>query len=138
MTMDKTLQTRPQSLAPVALKLRLNGTAETSRPTAPEASSFVSVSKQSELRFPPTRAARASRSRGLFLDDRDEIGNAGHSRWIEVPVALVALAVAAFALVVCLNATWLVERPSVGANPGPGIVAAASVAPAFVEPLKLR
>ncbi|MDQ6916434.1 MAG: hypothetical protein M3023_01270 [Pseudomonadota bacterium] len=72
------------------------------------------------------------------MDDRDEIGNAGHSRWIEVPVALVALAVAAFALVVCLNATWLVGSPAVGANPGPGIVAAASVAPTFVEAAKLR
>lgn len=133
--MDKTLQTLPPSQRGLSVKSCSAATPEATRRAAPSGSSFVSVSGPSELRFPPTRAARASRSRGVFLDDRD---NSGRSRWIEVPVALVALAVAAFAVVVCLNASWLVAGPSLGANPGPGIVAAASVAPSFVEPVKLR
>src|SRR5947207_1884118 len=136
--MDKTLQTLPPSQPGLSMQSRVAATPEAAGRAAPAGSSFVSVSGPSELRFPPTRAARASRSRGVFLGDRGEVGNSGRSRWIEVPVALVALAVAAFAVVVCLNASWLVGGPSLGANPGPGIVAAASVAPSFIEPVKLR
>ena len=72
------------------------------------------------------------------MGESDEIGGSERSRWIEVPVAMLALAATAFALVVCVNATSLVGGPLVGANPGPAIVAAASVTPAFVEPVKLR
>jgi hypothetical protein len=93
---------------------------------------------RSVLRLPPTRAARASRSRGVFLEAPAEVGSAERANWIEVPVAIIALGVAAFALAVCFRATSLVAGPTVGINPGPAIVAAASVAPPFVEPLKLR
>jgi len=50
----------------------------------------------------------------------------------------VALAVAAFALTVCFNAPSIVSSGAFGPNPGPAMVAAASVAPPFVLPAKLR
>ena len=136
--MDKNLQTSTQSQPQVASPALADATRKTPNSGASTASRFVPVSGSSDLRFPPTRAARASRSRGVFLGESDEIGGSERSRWIEVPVAMLALAATAFALVVCVNATSLVGGPSVGANPGPAIVAAASVTPAFVEPVKLR
>jgi len=95
-------------------------------------------SDRSGLRLPPTRAARASRSRGVFLEVPAEVVNDERANWIEVPVAIIALAVAAFALAVCFRASSIVAGPTVGINPGPAIVAAASVAPPFVVPLALR
>jgi hypothetical protein len=89
-----------------------------------------------DLRFPPTRAARSPRSRGVFLETCEENPSAKSTRWVEVPVAIVALAVAAFALAVCFSAPTIVAGTTVGANPGPGIVAAASVAPPFILPLR--
>jgi hypothetical protein len=92
--------------------------------------------KHSGLRFPPTRAARASRSRGLFLEEPDM--GLGRSRWVEVLGALAALVVTALALAVCVNTTSVVAGAAFGANPGPAIIAAASVAPPFVLPMRLR
>jgi hypothetical protein len=92
--------------------------------------------ERSGLRFPPTRAARASRSRGLFLEESDK--GSGRSRWVEVLGALAALVVTALALAVCVNTTSVVAGVAFGANPGPAIVAAASVAPPFVLPVRLR
>ena len=130
--MDKSLQIRIQNTriapAPAGAKQAL------ARSTAISPGNSASGGEHSELRFPPTRAARALRSRGVFLESPDEITGAARARWIEVPVAMVALAVAAFALVVCINAPSIVGGLSVGSNPGPAIVAAASVAPAFVVP----
>jgi hypothetical protein len=72
------------------------------------------------------------------LEKPVEVMSAGRAHWVEVPVAIVALGVAAFALAVCFNASSIVGGPAVGTNPGPAIVAAASVAPTFVVPVKLR
>jgi hypothetical protein len=94
--------------------------------------------EHSGLRFPPTRAARASRGRGVFLEEADEVMGAGRARWIEAPLAIVALAIAAFALAVCVNAPSIVTGAIFGTNPGPAIVAAASVAPPFVLPANSR
>ena len=68
------------------------------------------------------------------MEEADEVKGTGRARWIEVPVAMVALAVAAFALAVCFNAPSIVAGATLGTNPGPAIVAAASVAPPFVLP----
>ena len=96
------------------------------------------ASERAGLRFPPTRAARASRGRGVFLEDGDKLRGGGRPRWIEVPVAIVALAIAAFAVTVYINAPSMVAGGAFGPNPGPGMVAAASVAPSFVLPAKSR
>jgi hypothetical protein len=93
----------------------------------------------SDFRFPPTRAARASRSRGVFLKDSDRIASPRRSRWLE-PLAVVGtLVVAVLALAVCVNTSSTVASAAFGAaNPGPAIVAAASVAPPFVLPVQGR
>jgi len=72
------------------------------------------------------------------LKESDEIMGAGRSRWIEAPLAILALAIAAFALAVCVNAPSIVAGATFGTNPGPAIVAAASVAPPFVLPANSR
>jgi hypothetical protein len=72
------------------------------------------------------------------LKESDEIMGAARSRWIEAPLAIVALAIAAFALAVCVNAPSILAGATFGANPGPAIVAAASVAPPFVLPANSR
>ena len=72
------------------------------------------------------------------MEDSDKGKGRGRPRWIEVPVAIVALAVAAFALAVCFNAPSIVAGATLGTNPGPAIVAAASVAPPFVLPANSR
>jgi hypothetical protein len=116
--MDKNLDKSTQSRSQVA-------------PTLP-------ASERPGLSFPPTRAARSSRGRGVFLGDADQPKGRRRPRWVEVPVAIVALAVAAFALTVCFNAPSIVSSGAFGPNPGPAMVAAASVAPPFVLPAKLR
>jgi hypothetical protein len=111
---------------------------EKSTQSRPPVTPALQATEQAGLRFPPTRAARASRGRGVFLKDADKLGGRGRTRWVEVPVAIVALAVAAFALTVCFNAPSMVASGAFGPNPGPAMVAAASVAPPFVLPAKLR
>lgn len=135
--MDKNLRPRIRTsqLAPVA---PAGVTPEVAGPTGLLPASLASGVEHSELRFPPTRAAQASRSRGVFLEPPDEITGAARARWIEVPVAIVAIVVAAFALLVCVQAPSIVGSPSVVSNPGPAIVAAASVTPTFVVAVKRR
>src|ERR1700738_1783890 len=55
-------------------------------------------------RIPGGGALGSSRGRGVFLENADDGRGAGRSRWIEAPVAILALAIAAFALAVCVNA----------------------------------
>ena len=135
--MDKNLENRTQNRFQVAPALLLVAQGTTRNARSP-AASLVSGRDHSGLRLPPTRAAQASRSRGVFLEEPAEAASDERAHWIEVPVAVVALAVAAFALAVCFKASSLVGGPVVGINPGPAIVAAASVAPPFVVPLTLR
>jgi hypothetical protein len=93
----------------------------------------------SDLRFPPTRAARASRSRGVFLKGSEGLVKPRRSRWLEPLAVLGTMVAAVLALAVCMNGTSTVASTAFGAvNPGPAIVAAASVAPPFVLPLQAR
>ena len=122
--MDKTLEKSTRSHPQVA---------SASLPKAvPNVAGSPPANERPGLRLPPTRAARASRGRGVFLEDSDKGKGRGRPRWIEVPVAIVALAIAAFALLVCINAPSVVASGAFGPNQGPAIVAAASVAPPFV------
>ena len=140
--MDKNLEKRTQSrlqVAPAALpSLAQNTPNVAGLPAGSLTPSLEPRGEHSGLRFPPTRAARPSRGRGVFLEEADEVVSAGRERWVEVPVAIVALAVAAFAVTVCINAPSAVAGGAFGTNPGPALVAAASVAPPFVLPAKLR
>ena len=72
------------------------------------------------------------------MEDGDKVRGGGRPRWIEVPVAIVALAIAAFAVTVYINAPSIVAGGAFGPNPGPAMVAAASVAPSFVLPAQSR
>jgi hypothetical protein len=136
--MDKNLEKRTQSRPQVAPAV-LQGTAQMAPSVAGSPAASLATGRQhSGLRLPPTRAARASRGRGVFLEEHDEVMSAGWARWVEVLVAFVALAVAAVALAVCVNAPSVVAGAAFGTNPGPAIVAAASVAPPFILPAKLR
>ena len=131
--MDKNFEKRTQSspeVAPASLPNLAQGVSDV--PGSPPAS------ERPGLRFPPTRAARASRGRGVFLEDGDKLRGGGRPRWIEVPVAIVALAIAAFAVTVYINAPLIVAGGAFGPNQGPAMVAAASVAPSFVLPAKSR
>ncbi len=94
------------------------------------------------LRFhqplPPTRAARPSRSRGIFLPAADPVP--AKRAWRKRHISIVALAV----MVVAMASALILGAPPaiLGAtgmyNPGPAIVGAASVPPAFVEPSPSR
>ena len=136
--MDKNLDKRTQSRLPIASAELPSMTQKAPNVAGSPADGFSPRREQTGLRFPPTRAARASRGRGVFLDESDEAMSGKRSRWIEVPVAIVALAVAAFAVTVWINAPSVVASSALGTNPGPAMVAAASVAPAFVLPARSR
>jgi hypothetical protein len=136
--MDKNLEQRTQSGSQIASAARQITPQRAPSVAGSPAWSLALGREHSGLRFPPTRAARATRGRGVFLGHADEVNGTGRARWIEAPVAIVALAVAAFALAVCFNAPSIVAGATFGANPGPAIVAAASVAPPFVLPANSR
>jgi hypothetical protein len=94
---------------------------------------FRSVSQ-----LPPTRAARTPRSRGIFSKATEPARKM--SSWRRVDLSIVALAVA----VVAIAATLIVGAPiaitggGANFNPGPAMVGAASVPPAFIEPSRTR
>jgi hypothetical protein len=90
------------------------------------------------LRFPPTRAARASRSRGVFLAEGGKMPSQPLPRWIAALGVLGAAAVAALAFAVCVNTAPMLATAAFGANPGPAIAAAASVVPPFMLPAESR
>jgi hypothetical protein len=74
-------------------------------------------------RLPPTRAARLSRSRGVFLAPGKRT------------LSAVVLAAALVALAVALCTAKLVDSTAFSVNPGPRLVASASVAPAIFAPV---
>jgi len=68
-------------------------------------------------RLPPTRAARLSRSRGVFFAPGKRT------------LSIVVLAAALFALVATLGTPKVVDSATFNANAGPRLVASASLAP---------
>ena len=75
-------------------------------------------------RLPPTRAARSSRSRGVFF--------APGKRALSAVVAAVAVVV----LGAMLGTTKFVDSATFNANAGPRLVASASLAPAPIAALR--
>lgn len=68
-------------------------------------------------RLPPTRAARSSRSRGVFFAPGKRT------------LSFVVLAAALFALVTMLGTPKVVDSVTFNANAGPRLIASASLAP---------
>ena len=88
-------------------------------------------------RLPPTRAARVPRSRGTFLDGV----RSAHPKWrhlVGASLKPVPLAIACILLALLAYSPSIVTGVALSHNPGPGIVASASVPPAFVIPAKRR
>ena len=89
--------------------------------------------------LPPPRAARTPRSRGFFLKATPD-SKKPQRKWSKWDLSIVAFAVA----VVALASALIVGAPSamlgsaVSLNPGPAMVGATSVAPAFFTPRKAR
>src|SRR3984893_8250259 len=106
--MDKNLEKRTQNSSQVASPVPHGAAKRAPIVAGSPAGSLGHAREHSALRFPPTRAARASRGRGVFLEKADKGLGAGRSRWIEEPLAILALAIAAFALAACANAPSIV------------------------------
>ena len=79
--------------------------------------------------LPPTRAARPTRSRGIFFQDGQR---ARRGRWI-----LNGLCVAAATISIVASAHFakpVFDSAVISGNAGPGLIASTTQAPAFVAP----
>ena len=90
------------------------------------------------LRLPPTRAARQPRSRGAFLGGANQGPERRRWRRADISIAALAVAIVAIASAVIVGGPSVVTGAASSANPGPAMVGAASVPPAFIEPAKLH
>jgi hypothetical protein len=90
---------------------------------------------RSQLRLPPTRAARPTRKRGAFLGALSALDRPRHVRVSKVTLAL---AVAAITSALVVSAPVVVTDTAVAANHGLALIGAASVPPSFIEPSKRR
>jgi len=88
---------------------------------------------RSGTRLPPPRAARTPRSRGIFL--RATEAPKKQSVWRKADKSIIGLAVAVVAIASALivGAPAAIMGAAINVNPGPAIVGAASVPPAFIE-----
>jgi hypothetical protein len=88
--------------------------------------------------LPPTRAARTPRSRGVFSKVTEPPKK--QSVWRRANLSIVALAIAVVAITSALivGAPIAITGAGVNFNPGPAMVGAASVPPAFIEPSRKR
>jgi hypothetical protein len=92
-----------------------------------------------DTQLPPPRAARTPRSRGIFFKAAQPPKK--QSAWRRTDLSIVALAVAVVAIASALivgapNATIMASGAHF--NPGPAMVGAASVPPAFIAPPRTR
>jgi hypothetical protein len=94
---------------------------------------FRSVSQ-----LPPTRAARTPRSRGVFSKVTEPPKKQSAWRRADMSIVAVAVAVVAIASALIVGAPIAISGEGPGFNPGPAIVGAASVPPAFIELSRTR
>ena len=92
----------------------------------------------SPTQLPPTRAARTPRSRGVFSKVTEPPKK--RSAWRRANLSIVALAVVVVAITSALivGAPIAITGAGVNFNPGPAIVGAASVPPAFIDASRKR
>lgn len=84
--------------------------------------------------LPPTRAARTPRSRGVFFKVAEPPKKKSQWRRSDLSIVAFAVAVVAIASALIVGAPIAMTGAGVNLNPGPAIVGAASVPPAFLEP----
>jgi hypothetical protein len=84
--------------------------------------------------LPPTRAARTPRSRGVFFRVTEPSKKKSQWRRSDLSIVAFAVAVVAIASALIVGAPIAMTGAGVNLNPGPAIVGAASVPPAFLEP----
>lgn len=88
-----------------------------------------------DSRLPPPRAARTPRSRGFFLVATQPQEKQEHaSRKRDLSIVGFAVTVVAFTSALIVGAPAAIESSTESFNPGPAMVAATSVAPAFFAP----
>ncbi len=89
--------------------------------------------------LPPPRAARTPRSRGFFLKATPD-SKKPQREWSKWNFSIVPFAVAVVALTsaLILGAPSAILGSAVSLNPGPAMIGATSVAPAFFTPPKAR
>jgi len=90
---------------------------------------------RSQLRLPPTRAARPTRKRGVFLGAQSALDK---PRYVRVSRVTLALAVAAITSALVVSAPSVVTDTAVAANHGLALIGAASVPPSFIATAKKR
>src|SRR5450631_296838 len=88
--------------------------------------------------LPPTRAARPPRSRGVFSKVTEAPKKQSAWRRADMSVVAFAVAVVAIASALIVGAPIAISGAGPSFNPGPAIVGAASVPPAFIEPSRTR
>ena len=93
---------------------------------------------RSGTRLPPPRAARTPRSRGIFLQATEAPKKENAWRKADKSIIGLAVAVVAIASALIVGAPTAIMGAVVNVNPGPAIVGAASVPPAFIEIPKAR
>jgi hypothetical protein len=96
--------------------------------------------RDSEFRLgpqlPPTRAARTPRSRGIFSKVTEPPKKQSAWRRADLSIVAFAIAVVAIASALIVGAPTAFMGTAASFNPGPAIVGAASVPPAFIAPSK--
>jgi hypothetical protein len=92
----------------------------------------------SPAQLPPTRAARTPRSRGVFSKVTEAPKKQSAWRRADMSVVAFAVAVVAIASALIVGAPIAISGAGPSFNPGPAIVGAASVTPAFIEPTRTR
>lgn len=124
-----------RQLTRVARDVAFSAHKDNERLASPESERSFDSRLASTSRLPPTRAARAPRSRGTFFGHGGSIGPKAHN---VIKASLTALMLGVCGILLALFASRSISGVTLTANPGPGIVASASVAPAFMTPLKRR
>jgi hypothetical protein len=94
---------------------------------------FRSVSQ-----LPPTRAARTPRSRGIFSGATEPARKRSSWRRTDLSIVALAVAVVAIASALIVGAPLAISDGGANFNPGPAMVGATSVPPAFIEPSTTR
>jgi len=88
--------------------------------------------------LPPPRAARTPRSRGIFLEPSQPPAPKRAPGRTRFSIIALAVAVVAITSALILGAPSAMQRAAMSHNPGPAIVGATSVAPAFVSPARTQ
>jgi hypothetical protein len=125
-----------RQLARVARSAAFFALKDNDRLASPESERSFDPRFASTPPLPPTRAVRAPRSRGIFLDRRDGVGPRTN-RFLRASLTVLLVGIGGILLAVFASSTSI-SAVTLNANPGPGIVASASVAPAFMVPAKRR